>query len=146
MSRPLRNIKVCVPLFLCRAEVEDIRTDCMIKGGVPQNASFIRDGTIPTTAGVFGPNGTVIVAKTYIHTPEITEAVPAYDISPVIRPTAPDTYPSAASAADPSTKGLSWDLAIPENAWINTLLGTPPVPSDIPDWDEVPDWDETPEW
>lgn len=95
---------------------------CLISGGSLKNATFERLGDVVTTSGTFSANEPVYVGGKYIHNGVITETTPTYDISPFVRPTAPDTYATAATEPNPSKRGANWEDVEEDNTWVFDLL------------------------
>lgn len=98
--------------------------ECLFSVGDPLNYIFTRSGSITRDGVTFVENEPVVQNKRYYHNGEITETTPSYDVSPITRPTAPDTISTAASAPNPDKNGLNWESSDAENDWVFSLLST----------------------
>lgn len=89
--------------------------DYLIHSGVLQNATFTRATPVVLNTDVFGIDVPPKIDDTYISHGEVTAVSPAYDISPIVRPTDPDIV------AAPSA---TWDLTNANNTWVTELLSS----------------------
>ena len=96
---------------------------CLIINGEPKNYVFERSGTIVTPSSTFGPNVVVTSGSTMVHHGAVSSVIPAYDISPLVRPTFPDVYDTCESEPNPDKHGLNWERTDQKNAWVFDLLG-----------------------
>lgn len=96
----------------------------LIDNSIPQNFSFLlADDTIIYDGNLIGAN-TPITDDYYVHHGPITATLPAYDVTPFVRPIGEAVYETAESNAV-DLHGLTWPLTDPTNQkWLNILTSS----------------------